>query len=156
MQSLIVYAPDGRGKTHNAERIRKAFGLTRIHDNWSPSNTLFRVRDTLILTNAEPHNLRTFLPEVGVMSLGNAIAVCNAQPDPVAIPTPEFGCFWMVLADGANATTVRHTSFEKAQREANRLARLNGGKKFYVLACCGAAVADAAPVWHQAVESLPF
>lgn len=163
MQSIIVYAPDGRGKTYNAERIRKRFGLMAVHDNWSPSQS-HNTRDTLILTNAEPHNLRTFIPEVCVMSLGNALAACNSQPESVErIIEPEFQTFWMVLADTPTGgcrliapPSFRHTSFEKAQREANWLARLNGGKKFYVLETCGAAIVDAAPVWHQSVSELPF
>jgi len=40
--------------------------------------------------------------------------------------------FWMITGEG-NLPRVRHETEEQAQREADRLARANPGKKFYVL-----------------------
>lgn len=40
--------------------------------------------------------------------------------------------FWMVTGD-KNSPTVRHTTFESARAESQRLAKANPGTKFYVL-----------------------
>lgn len=48
--------------------------------------------------------------------------------------------FWMVWHEGGGAPTFRHTSYESADREASRLARLNRGSVFYVLRCVGGRV----------------
>lgn len=47
--------------------------------------------------------------------------------------------FWMVWNEGNRAPTVKHPSESAARDEAERLARLNPGQKFHVLAaidCC--------------------
>lgn len=41
--------------------------------------------------------------------------------------------FWMVYGDGQSAPTVKHSSFEIAKREAERLSRNNPGIGFYVM-----------------------
>jgi hypothetical protein len=48
-KSVIVYGPQGCGKTLNAQRIAKHFGLTRIEDDYDGSR--FRATGTLYLTN---------------------------------------------------------------------------------------------------------
>ena len=47
--------------------------------------------------------------------------------------------FWMVYGDSQGAPTYKHLSPLEARREAERLARLNPGVKFYVLAAVGCA-----------------
>lgn len=47
--------------------------------------------------------------------------------------------FWAVWNPAHGEPTVRHSSFEIAKAEAERLARFNPGQKFYVLAACGVA-----------------
>lgn len=41
--------------------------------------------------------------------------------------------FWMVLADNRRETNVRHKSYAEAVKEAERLAGINDGVKFFVL-----------------------
>ena len=41
--------------------------------------------------------------------------------------------FWMVWNEGNRAPTVKHQSEEMAEKEAERLARVNPGQKFYVI-----------------------
>ncbi len=52
-RSVIVYGPVGCGKTHNAERFAKAYGLTYIRDGLNPDDHV-ETRDTLYLTNIRP------------------------------------------------------------------------------------------------------
>jgi hypothetical protein len=49
MKSVIVYGPQGCGKTLNAEQIRKALGLKKVLDEWIPEQP-FPKDDTLVLT----------------------------------------------------------------------------------------------------------
>jgi hypothetical protein len=51
MKSVIVYGPQGCGKTRNAEKIRSHFGLKYILDGFTPGDQAPR-EDTLILTSA--------------------------------------------------------------------------------------------------------
>lgn len=50
-KSVLVYGPQGCGKTTNAPVIAKALGLNNIHDNWEPGAAV-ALLDTLVLTNA--------------------------------------------------------------------------------------------------------
>jgi len=51
--------------------------------------------------------------------------------------------FWLVWCpNGLRPPTYRHDTHESAEQEAVRLARLNPGKEFYVLAALKVAVAD--------------
>jgi hypothetical protein len=48
--------------------------------------------------------------------------------------------FWMIWCEDGGVPTVRHASYEDADREAQRLARSNRGSVFYVLRCVGGRV----------------
>jgi hypothetical protein len=66
--------------------------------------------------------------------------------------------FWMVWCEGGGTPTVRHQSYQSADAEASRLARLNRGQVFYVLRCVGGRVMPAPQpseieVIYQAGES---
>lgn len=63
--------------------------------------------------------------------------------------------FFMVLGDGSGSTHIRHDTLDKARTEAERLARLNPGTKFYVLASLGHAVRNDPVVWEQH-DDIPF
>lgn len=66
--------------------------------------------------------------------------------------------FFMVLADhiyGTGVPTVRHSTIDKARAEAKRLAGLNPGVKFYVLASLGHMVKCDPVLWEQHDE-IPF
>lgn len=45
--------------------------------------------------------------------------------------------FWMVWCESGGVPTVRHATYEAADREAQRLARENRGRVFFVLRCVG-------------------
>jgi hypothetical protein len=49
--SLVIYGPQGCGKTRNALRLAAHFGLSHIIDEWQPGDLL--PPDTLALTSAE-------------------------------------------------------------------------------------------------------
>lgn len=66
------------------------------------------------------------------------------------------GMFWMVMADNSSHTRYRHRGLDDARREAERLALLNPGVKFYVLQCVGAAEAHQPIEWRDAVDEIPF
>lgn len=66
-----------------------------------------------------------------------------------------YECFWMVLADNSTTTTVRHPSPEVARGEAERLAGLNPGVRFYVLQSKGHALKENPVAWHEHDE-IPF
>ena len=66
--------------------------------------------------------------------------------------------FWMVWCENGNAPTYQHPTYESADREASRLARLNRGSVFFVLRCVGGRVmpqpqASEIEVIYQAGES---
>ncbi len=48
--SVIVYGPQACGKTRNAERLRKGFGMDRVIDDWHVGDTVPQ-RGALVLTN---------------------------------------------------------------------------------------------------------
>lgn len=50
--SVIVYGPQACGKTRNAERLRKGFGLDRVIDDWDGRSEAPE-RGALVLTNNE-------------------------------------------------------------------------------------------------------
>lgn len=49
MGAVVVYGPQGCGKTRNAERLRKHFGKRSVIDDWTPGDPL--PDDCLALTN---------------------------------------------------------------------------------------------------------
>lgn len=51
MSTVIIYGPQGCGKTRNAQLIAKAFGLTAILDGWHGKGSV--PEDTLVLTNVQ-------------------------------------------------------------------------------------------------------
>jgi len=73
-KSIIVYGPQGCGKTTNAEKMRKAFNLKKIVDGWEPGES-FEERNVLYLTNAELDEVnrrRPEFPDVVPFSLARA------------------------------------------------------------------------------------
>jgi hypothetical protein len=57
MQSLVVYGPKGCGKTKNAARLAKHFGLSQIIDDWCEGQTI-PAQGALVLTQSEPADVR--------------------------------------------------------------------------------------------------
>lgn len=49
-RSVIVYGPQACGKTRNAERLRKGFGMDRVIDDWRVGDIIPQ-RGALVLTN---------------------------------------------------------------------------------------------------------
>lgn len=49
-ESLVVYGPQGCGKSRNSIAIANAFGLRKILDNWTRGDEIPK-HDTLILTS---------------------------------------------------------------------------------------------------------
>ena len=56
-KSIVVYGPQGCGKTRHAKAIAEAFGLTTIVDDWDPRDPVLRRQSigTLFLTNVQPY-----------------------------------------------------------------------------------------------------
>jgi hypothetical protein len=66
--------------------------------------------------------------------------------------------YWLVQCEDGGPPTVKHRTFEDAEREAERLARNNRGKTFVILEAM-ASVCTADVVWTDIVdesEKLPF
>jgi hypothetical protein len=56
--------------------------------------------------------------------------------------------FWLVWSPEGNSPTFKHPTFESAKAECERLANLNRGSRFYVLAPVGYSI-------HRTVEWVP-
>jgi len=54
MNTILVYGPQGCGKTRNAERIAQALGLTTIIDAFELSKQPWPRAGALLLTNEKP------------------------------------------------------------------------------------------------------
>lgn len=54
-KTMIVYGPAACGKTYNAKRIAKHFGLKKIIDGWSEGSEMPPQFGALVLTNERPH-----------------------------------------------------------------------------------------------------
>lgn len=65
---LIIYGPQGCGKTRNAQRLAAHFGLKNILDGWDGGPI---PADTLVLTN-QPG-------VVGAIDFGRAMAELSAE-----------------------------------------------------------------------------
>lgn len=64
MNSVIIYGPQGCGKTINAELLAKKYNCTNIDDNdWHNNRTI--ADNTLVLTNVEPPYNNTKVPVIG-------------------------------------------------------------------------------------------
>jgi hypothetical protein len=50
---IIVCGPAGCGKSHNAEALRRHFGLSGVVHEWSGREALKHIRDMLVLTTAD-------------------------------------------------------------------------------------------------------
>ncbi|BBT38907.1 MULTISPECIES: AAA family ATPase [Pseudomonas] len=74
-KSVLVYGPQGCGKSTHADAIAKALGLNKIHDDWEPG-TPFAMLDTLILTN-DCENHAPFTRRL--MSFDQAKQLINSQ-----------------------------------------------------------------------------
>jgi hypothetical protein len=55
VKTIILTAPQGWGKTTNAEALRQEFGCNRVVDNWKPMDCTFE--GALHLTNTPPHQI---------------------------------------------------------------------------------------------------
>lgn len=64
--------------------------------------------------------------------------------------------FWMVWCDTAQRPTKKHDSPVSAEAEAERLARLNPGDRFYVLHGGKYAWVSPRPVEWVKLDELPF
>lgn len=74
-KSVLVYGPQGCGKTTKATVIAKALGLSKIHDNWEPG-TPVDLLNTLVLTS----NCKSHLPfQRRIMSFDQAMLVVHQQ-----------------------------------------------------------------------------
>ena len=60
-----------------------------------------------------------------------------------AVPSDKFWCCYLA---GTGGNTHRHLTRQEAEQEAERLARLNEGKKVYVLETVCYCIAEPAPV----------
>lgn len=74
-RSVLVYGPQGCGKSTHADAIAKALGLNKIHDDWEP-DTPFAMLDTLILTN-NCENHRPFTRRL--MSFDQAMQIARQE-----------------------------------------------------------------------------
>lgn len=56
MQSIVVYGPQGVGKTHHAKAIAKALGLTFIVEefHYTRAGNLYPKQDSLLICNCPP------------------------------------------------------------------------------------------------------
>ena len=63
--------------------------------------------------------------------------------------------FWLVWNPDGHAPTVKHSAVSKAFAEADRLAMLNPGQKFFVMAAIGGRTIDN-PVVDIHIDDIPF
>jgi MoxR-like ATPase len=54
MTSVLVYGPQGCGKTQNAKRLARHFGVSIIIDGEGLPDRLLKTQDALFLTNSLP------------------------------------------------------------------------------------------------------
>ena len=62
-RTVIVHGPAGCGKTRNAEKLMRHFGMNRIVDDWTPS-ALCPIRGALVLTNSDVGGIRSDCVEI--------------------------------------------------------------------------------------------
>lgn len=68
-RTVIVHGPQGCGKTRNAERLMRHFGMTRIVDDWTPADPA-PASGALVLTSVEIGAVRS--PFVDVIPYAEA------------------------------------------------------------------------------------
>ena len=73
---------------------------------------------------------------LGTFSAGNTVGYKAVRSDK----------FWCCYVEGTGGYTYRHAARPLAEQEAERLARLNEGKKVYVLETVCHCIAEPAPV----------
>jgi predicted AAA+ superfamily ATPase len=54
MSVVIIYGPQGCGKTSLAQQLKAHYGCDRIIEDWYPSRQVDLQDDDLVLTNLEP------------------------------------------------------------------------------------------------------
>ncbi len=74
-KSVVVFGPQGCGKTRNAEALRVHYGLAHVPDNWNSRDRL-PLQDTLVLTHESPAALH--LDELGLQIVPYADAIAAA------------------------------------------------------------------------------
>lgn len=72
MSALIVYAPQGAGKTTHAEALRKHYGCARVVDDWHLGDKV--CEGDLMLTNDESVLTAAVRRRVGLVTLEQALA----------------------------------------------------------------------------------
>jgi hypothetical protein len=63
--------------------------------------------------------------------------------------------YWIVWCENGGTPTVPHQSLESAQNEAKRLAKMNQGRRFWVLQALGYMQIEDPVRWTEA-DALPF
>jgi len=71
MRSVLVHGPKACGKTRDSKAIAAAYGLLDILDEWQPGQRIPQT-DTLILTNADRHQLNRVPTSVAVIPFHKA------------------------------------------------------------------------------------
>ena len=64
--------------------------------------------------------------------------------------------FWVVWNPSQGLPRYRHTTIDEAKAEAERLARLSQGQKFYVLQALGVAEVEKAKIYRNLDDGIPF
>jgi|AZIG01.1.fsa_nt_gi hypothetical protein len=72
MSMLILYAPQGAGKTRHAEALRKHYGCVRVVDDWKVGD--LAGEGDLMLTNDESVLTAAVRRRVDVVTLEQALA----------------------------------------------------------------------------------
>lgn len=77
MSMVIVFAPQGAGKTTHAEALRKHFGCTRVVDDWQVGD--LTGEGDLMLTNDEQVLTAAVRRRVDVVTLDEALASMEGE-----------------------------------------------------------------------------
>ena len=75
-RTVVVYGPQGCGKTRNAEKLMRHFGMKRIVDDWTPSDAA-PARGALVLTNSSIGGVRS--PYVDVIPYAEAAQMAGIE-----------------------------------------------------------------------------
>jgi hypothetical protein len=79
-KSVVVFGPQGCGKSRYAGAFREHFGLTEVVDDWSPGDDAPRT-GALILTNADLTHQRARNDWRRVYSFNEALALIGGARD---------------------------------------------------------------------------